>query len=217
MMCTVDGRILTEHWGNPKGRSLYEPIGDRYKVKAWLAGRVTMERDFAGKRPLNLKPAGRIIGKVDHVADTKAKSFAIAIDREGKLNWQRGEIAGDHLVAVLSEEVSMDYLAHLQDKGISYIFGGKTEIDLKKVLNKLNKLFKIRKLMLEGGGTLNGSFLRAGLIDELSVLYLPLADGTEGAASLFDVAGGAGKKATKLKLLSFKKLQHDVLWMRYKV
>ncbi len=217
MMCTVDGRIITEHWGNPKGRSLYEPVHDRYKVRSWMAGRVTMERDFASKRPLNLKPAGRIIGKVDHIADPKAKSYAIAIDREGKLNWQRGEIAGDHLVTVLSEEVSMDYLAHLQEKGISYIFGGKKELDLKKVLNKLNKLFKIKRLMLEGGGGLNGSFLRDGLIDELSVLYLPLADGTEGAASLFDAAEDDKKKAVKLKLLSFKKLQHDVLWMRYKL
>ena len=71
--------------------------------------------------------------------------------------------------------------------------------------------------MLEGGGHLNGSFLRAGLIDELSVLYLPLADGTAGAPSLFDLEPDDRKKATKMKLLSVKKLQYDVLWMRYKV
>jgi riboflavin biosynthesis pyrimidine reductase len=217
MMCSVDGRILTETWGNPKGRSLYEPIGNRYKVKTWMSGRVTMERDFAGKRPLKLKPVHRIIPRLEHIADTKARNFAIAIDREGKLNWHRGEIEGDHIISVLSEQVSTEYLLHLQEKGISYIFGGKTELDLKKVLEKLNKLFGIKKLMLEGGGSLNGSFLRAGLIDELSVLYLPLADGTAGAPSLFDLAEGDKKKASKLKLLSVKKLQNDVLWMRYKV
>ena len=77
--------------------------------------------------------------------------------------------------------------------------------------------FGVKKLMLEGGGSLNGSFLRADLIDELSVLYLPLADGTAGAPSLFDLAQGDRKKASKLKLLSVKKLQNDVLWMRYKL
>ena len=217
MMCSVDGRILTETWGNPKGRSLYEPIGNRYKVKTWMSGRVTMERDFAGKRPLKLKPVHRIIPRLDHIADTKARNFAIAIDREGKLNWHRGEIEGDHIISVLSEQVSTEYLLHLQEKGISYIFGGKSELDLKKVLDKLNKLFGVKKLMLEGGGSLNGSFLRADLIDELSVLYLPLADGTAGAPSLFDLAQRDRKKASKLKLLSVKKLQNDVLWMRYKV
>lgn len=217
MMCSVDGRILTETWGNPKGRSLYEPIGNRYKVKTWMSGRVTMERDFAGKRPLKLKPVHKIIPRVDHIADTRARNFAIAIDREGKLNWHRGEIEGDHIISVLSEQVSTEYLLHLQEKGISYIFGGKSELDLKKVLDKLNKLFGVKKLMLEGGGSLNGSFLRADLIDELSVLYLPLADGTAGAPSLFDLAQGDRKKASKLKLLSVKKLQNDVLWMRYKV
>jgi len=218
MMCSVDGRILTETWGNPKGRSLYEPIGNQYKVKTWMSGRVTMERDFAGKRPLKLKPLHKIIPRTDHVADLpRARSFAIAIDKEGKLNWQRGEIEGDHIITVLSEQVSTEYLVHLQEKGISYIFGGKSEIDFKKILEKLNKLFGIKKLMLEGGGSLNGSFLRAGLIDELSVLYLPLADGTAGAPSLFDLAQGDRRKASKLKLLSVKKLQHDVMWMRYKV
>jgi len=216
-MCSVDGRILTETWGNPKGRGLYEPIGNRYKVRTWMSGRVTMERDFAGKRPLKLKPVRRIVARVDHVADAKARSFAIAVDQDGKLNWQRGEIEGDHIITVLSERVSNEYLVHLQEKGISYIFGGKTEIDFKKVLDKLSKLFRIKKLMLEGGGSLNGSFLRAGLINELSVLYLPLADGTAGAPSLFDLAPGEGKKASKLKLLSVKKLEYDVLWMRYKV
>ncbi|MBN9381978.1 MAG: RibD family protein [Chitinophagaceae bacterium] len=217
MMCSVDGRILTETWGNPKGRSLYEPIGNRYKVKTWMSGRVTMERDFAGKRPLKLKPVHKIIPRVDHVADPGARSFAIAIDKDGKLNWQRGEIEGDHIIAVLSEQVSTEYLVHLQEKGISYIFGGKSELDFSKILNKLNKLFGIKKLMLEGGGGLNASFLRAGLIDELSVLYLPLADGTAGAPSLFDHFPDVRKKASKLRLLSVKKLQYDVLWTRYKV
>ena len=34
--------------------------------------------------------------------------------------------------------------------------------------------------MLEGGDHINGSLLSAGLIDEISIFALPLADGTAG-------------------------------------
>ena len=61
------------------------------------------------------------------------------------------------------------------------MFGGKATIDLKSVLTKLRKHFGIEKLLLEGGGKINGSFLAADLIDELSVLIAPVADGTIGA------------------------------------
>ena len=41
--------------------------------------------------------------------------------------------------------------------------------------------------MLEGGGRINGGMLRAGLIDEVSVLVAPVVDGRIGTPALFDV------------------------------
>jgi hypothetical protein len=37
---------------------------------------------------------------------------------------------GAHAIAVLSERVSDDYLAFLQAKGVSYVFGGRARVDL---------------------------------------------------------------------------------------
>jgi hypothetical protein len=42
-------------------------------------------------------------------------------DLTGKLGWPEGDLDGDHLVCVVSEQVSEDYLAMLREKGISYI------------------------------------------------------------------------------------------------
>jgi riboflavin biosynthesis pyrimidine reductase len=41
-------------------------------------------------------------------------------------------------------------------------------------------------LLVEGGGGANGAFLRAGLIDEISLVICPAIDGANGAPSVFD-------------------------------
>lgn len=92
------------------------------------------------------------------------------------------------MITVLTESVSDRYLEFLQSTGVSYLFGGKTRINLTSVLRKLRAKFGIRKLLLGGGGKINGSFLAANVIDELSILVAPVADGSVGTPSLFDVA-----------------------------
>lgn len=99
---------------------------------------------------------------------------------------------------------------------MSYLFGGRTKIDLAKVLDKLAKQFGIRRLLLEGGGKINGTFLAANLIDELSILVAPIADGGIGTPALFDAKEGRGP-ARRLRLLSVKKVRGDIVWLRYSV
>ncbi|MGE0681303.1 MAG: dihydrofolate reductase family protein, partial [Candidatus Binatia bacterium] len=140
----------------------------------------------------------------DHFQDRFCSvSYAIAIDPSGKLQWQANAIDGDHIIAVLTECVSNDYLAFLRDKNISYIFGGKAEIDLSAVLEKLSAKFKIKTLSLEGGVKINGAMLAAELIDEISLLFAPIADGSVGTPTLFDVEPALPQKpASKLQLLA---------------
>ena len=72
--------------------------------------------------------------------------------------------------------------------------------------------------MLEGGGETNGSFLREGLVDELSLLLTPVADGRLGEPALFDVEGTQPRKAVaKLRLKSVRKAATGMLWIRYAV
>jgi len=86
-------------------------------------------------------------------------------------------------------------------------------VNLKRVLEKLRERFGIRTLLLEGGGKINGSFLAADLIDELSVLVAPLAHGSVGTPSLFDARDSSGP-ARRLKLLSVERRSTDMVWLR---
>jgi riboflavin biosynthesis pyrimidine reductase len=119
---------------------------------------------------------------------------------------------GDPLVAVLTEAVSDDHLAELRRDGISYIFAGKAEIDLGRALDILASQFGIERLLLEGGGGINGSFLEAGLIDEISLLMFPVADGHSGLPTIFDHVKGEGQA---LRLLAADTLDGGVLHLRY--
>jgi riboflavin biosynthesis pyrimidine reductase len=220
MASTVDGRIIAENWGDKLDQfgSLYEDCHNSFDSQAWMVGRVTMEKDFTeGKQPERVK-ASKSIERKAFIGDTSAKSFAVAVDAKGKLGWEENEIDGDHIIEILSEAVSDEYLQYLQNKSISYLFAGKDNLDFTVALAQLNDVFKIQTLMLEGGGNINGSLLNAGLIDELSLLILPLADGTANAPTTFEVGNFLPKKdARQLKLINVQKLKHDVLWLNYRV
>jgi riboflavin biosynthesis pyrimidine reductase len=215
MLPSVDGRIVTANWDlGPAGTAAYEKTAATFDADAWIIGRVSME-PYAGKTRVPRRKSQEPIERTDFVVKTDAESYAIAIDPSGKLTWRSNAIDDEHVITILTESVSDDYLAFLQEQGVSYLFGGKTKIDLKKVLEKLYARFRIRKLLLEGGGKINGSFLAADLIDELSILVGPIADGSIGTPTLFDAKERRGP-ARNLRLLSVEKLKGDIVWLRYK-
>jgi riboflavin biosynthesis pyrimidine reductase len=147
----------------------------------------------------------------------RAKSYAISVDTLGKLRWSGGDLDGDHLVCVVSEQAPEDYLDMLRQEGISYVVAGKSAVDLRKAVDQLGKHFRIRALLLEGGGHINGAFLQAGLVDELSLLVVPGVDGRHEIPAVFDGLSPSKKKAVPLRLKSLERRKRDTLWIRYKV
>lgn len=59
-------------------------------------------------------------------------------------------------------------------------------MDFSRVLEKLAAQFGIERLMAAGGGILNWSLLQEGLIDELSLVIAPVADGNADSVSIFE-------------------------------
>jgi 2,5-diamino-6-(ribosylamino)-4(3H)-pyrimidinone 5'-phosphate reductase len=217
MMSSLDGRIIVQRWGpDVPGRDDYETTAATFGAQAWLCGRVTMEKDFTKGRQPDLQPVAAPLDRTDFVAEHAAESFVVAVDARGKLGWAAADIDGEHLIAVLSEQVADEYLAYLRRVGVSYIFGGAETLDFALVLDKLARLFPIQTLLLEGGGHLNGSLLKAGLIDELSLLHVPTIDGAAASATVFE-QGDAPGPAPRLKLLEVQQRPHDVVWLRYEV
>ena len=216
MTPSIDGKLVARNWPSLKiASAAYERIATTLDADAWIIGRVSME-PYAGKSKVPRRTRKRRIPRRDFIAQPDARSYAIAIDPSGKLMWRSNAIDREHVITVLSDRVSDDYLAFLEFRGVSYIFGGRGSIDLRRVLPKLRTAFGIRRLLLEGGGKINGSFLAADLIDELSVLIAPIADGGVGTPTLFDAESGRGL-ARALRLISVAKLRGDLVWLRYKV
>ena len=138
------------------------------------------------------------------------------MDTHGRLAWDTSDIDGDHVVAILAERVSDEYLAFLRQRGVSYLLAGAREVDLSLALEKIAARFGVETLMLEGGGKINASMLRDGLVDEVSVLVAPLVDGRTGTPALFDV-DQAHVAPQRLELESVEKRADGVLWLRYRV
>jgi 2,5-diamino-6-(ribosylamino)-4(3H)-pyrimidinone 5'-phosphate reductase len=162
-----------------------------------MCGRVTMEA-FA-----------------DHSRE-QADIERFALDPSGRLAWASNNIDGDHVVAILSEHVSDDYLSFLRERGVSYLLAGPQDVNLQLALEKIRSRFGVKTLLLESGGGINGSLLQAGLIDELSLLIAPVTDGRTGTAALFDIEPDSAKPRS-LNLNSVERLQDGCIWLRYHI
>jgi 2,5-diamino-6-(ribosylamino)-4(3H)-pyrimidinone 5'-phosphate reductase len=218
-MCTsVDGRIIGQRWGKLPGykheSELFERTAASFGIGAWLVGTTTMD-EFDGRKG-KLPRAKHDVGRRDHIANPDTKTLGIGADAKGVLRFQHNEVGGDHVVLLVTNQVSNDYLAHLQAAGVSYLFCGKQRIDLPMALRKLGRAFHLRKLMLQGGGKFNGAMLQARLVDEISHITVPVADGGEGVATMFDGHASA-QAAAKLRLFFHKILPGGAVWCRYKV
>lgn len=218
MMASVDGRIVPKGWPlSPEERRQYEEVQASYEASGWLCGRITME-PFAGGVRSDAEVAIQHEGDTprgDHVAPGDHDSFAFALDPSGRLAWGTGDSEGDHVVSILSERVSDAYLEFLRERGVSYLLAGRDEIDLSLALEKIGAHFGVRTLLLEGGGRINGSFLGAGLIDEVSLLLVPVADGRIGTPALFDVDDETAAPR-RLVLDAVARRTNGILWLRYR-
>ena len=98
--------------------------------------------------------------------------------------------------------------------------GHSVELDLGLALEILNRELGLERLLLEGGGGSNGSFLRAGLIDEISLAICPAVDGAKGAPSLFDSGDREADIAAPIRamtLTSCEVLEGGAVWLRYRL
>jgi riboflavin biosynthesis pyrimidine reductase len=174
-----------------------------------FAKRVRPEAEVAAQTP-GSSP------REDFTAPGEFDSYAFALDASGRLAWESNDIDGDHVVAILSERVSDEYLEFLRGRGVSYLLAGARELDLPLAMRKVRERFGVQTLMLEGGGGINGTMLRAGLIDEVSLLVAPVADGRTGLASLFDI-DDRDMSPRRLTLEQVERRTDDILWLRYRV
>lgn len=224
MECSIDGRLDESRWstmfdkdgeGDP---DVYYETRNKIDADAALLGRVTVQRHYARNifktdshsMPLDLTPFRGI--------RTTQKMLAV-FDSTGMLSYDTNVISGSTVIAVLgSKLVSEEYLCFLREKEVSYTFAGDDGRDLKAALSSLYNDFGLKHVLLAGGGLLNGSFLKAGLIDELDVVIYPGLDGLNGVNSIFEYKGDKNEKpclGQSLELLDVQKCRAGVVLLKY--
>ena len=220
MVCSVDGRIWGSRW-RPKGNvvpGLFERLHDQLGGGSWLCGRVTAQEFAKGIQP-QYPATDRVLPRKNWFARRDAKAWGIFLDAHGKAVWARNDIGGDPILVILTEAVPDRHLAGLRQDGVSYIFAGATAIDLAAALETLHRELGIERLLLEGGGGANGALLRAGLIDELSLVVCPVIDGSTGGPIVFnsgDVDLGPAP-LERMILTSHEVLDGGAIWLRYRL
>jgi riboflavin biosynthesis pyrimidine reductase len=220
MVASVDGRILNSRW-RPRTREagdLFERLHARLGGDAWLVGRVTGQ-EFAKAKAYEAH-ADRDYGREPWLARRDAQAYGVVLDAHGRIAWGRSDIGGDPIVVVLTEQVSAAHLAGLRRDGVSYFFAGERELDLAAALEFLNRELGVKRLLVEGGGGNNGSFLRAGLIDEISVAIAPVVDGSRGAPSVFDSTDRESELRAPLEQMALEScevLEGGAVWLRYRL
>jgi riboflavin biosynthesis pyrimidine reductase len=217
--CSLDGRTLPSRW-RPKGAAgdHFEQVHEELAGDAWIIGRVTGQ-EFAKGKPYPAS-GSETFPREPWLPHAKAKAYGVALDARGKIGWGRSDIGGDPIVAVLTESVADAHLAGLRSEGVYYFFAGKTEIDLALTLEILNRELGVKRLLVEGGGATNGTFLRAGLIDEICLIICPGVDGTKGAPSAFDASDTESDRRAPLKAMTLESsiaLHGGAMLLRYRV
>lgn len=213
MVASVDGRIDCQMVDKISGDEYYATL-ESLGCPSSLEGRVTMAHYTALSEPFTTTDATPV-GAPAHYKAAAAKGYHIGLDTKGTLRWSDATSSEQPLLVITSERAPLTYIDTLRAQGISYIVVGKDGIDLPQAMDTLYNIFGVERLALLGGGHVNGGFLAAGLIDEVSLLLAPGIDGRKGMTALFDGIADNGRMPTRLRLSSVEKLENDVLWLRY--
>lgn len=224
MSTSLDGKITGSYMLTPEAESAfeeYERINQFYQPQAWINGRVTIDENFTFYEKPELPENVPVIPHDDYAVIGDFENYIAAVDPSGRLGWKQNyvEYAGRpkaHVIEILTEQVSDAYLVFLQEKKISYIFAGTDTIDFTVAVKKLKRLFGIEKLKLSGGGILNWSFAQAGLIDELSLIIAPIADGETDTPTLFERSEKLPPHVpVGFDLKSVEAAKDGCVWLRY--
>ncbi len=215
MMTSVDGRIDCEMTGNLPGVEEYYPLLSELNFDACISGRVTAELEIAEKGKFASKTHTPVLCETVSNKAVAGEKLEVITDTKGTLLWKCNAEYDEHVLIITSEKVSKEYLAYLDEKGISYIVTGTERIDLVRAMEILVDDFGVKNAGVVGGAAINTAFLDTGLLNEVIIL---IGAGIDGRAAFPPVFNRAENKAvTPLKLVDAKAYDSGAVCIRYKV
>ena len=220
MLSSVDGRLGSGRSGEGAAAEIkaraetFEAAHDELGGDGWIIGRVTAQ-EMSKAKPHPPAEPGRPTRPV-HVARRDAAAYGIILDPAGKVHFETGDIGGDHVVVLLASDIADAHLAELAADGVSYVVADGPEIELAAALDVLAREFGVKRLLLEGGGGVNGAFLKAGLVDDVVVLVWPSINGATGERAIFEAGDEGLANRLSLELRSVE-ARSGVVWLHYAV
>jgi 2,5-diamino-6-(ribosylamino)-4(3H)-pyrimidinone 5'-phosphate reductase len=240
-VASVDGRIAVspdrlllwgdDRWPDPDGGSdVLEWLRFTHRPGATLEGSGSFVRE--GDEPAPLPP---FQGEVEAlyrdwlpeavVQRPGHRGWFVVVDGRGRVrgwikdgatfgqDWQ-----GWHLLVLVGHHTPPEYLAYLRREAIPYLVAGQGHVDLPLALEKLRSRLGVTSLLSTAGGRLSGALLRAGLVDEIDVEFLPAVIGGLDTPSLFDApALRSDQWPVRLILISARIQAGGRVWLRYEV
>lgn len=214
MMTSLDGRIDCGMTAQLPGVDEYYATLEACQAPTRVSGRVTAMLEMADKDVV-FEAQDEALAKEAFSKKENAAAYEVIMDTKGTLCWNHWE-REKPLLIVTSEQVAKDYLAYLDELGISWIACGKDRIDLARTADILANEFSVTRMAVVGGGTINAAFLDAGLLDAVSILLAPGIDGRGGMAAVFDGLP-MDRVPFTLKLESAKTYENGAVALYYQV
>ena len=204
---SVDGRM---DWLNID-LGLYYELAARWPVDAMLSGSETILAAYAAM------PADAPAAE----PSPEPQTLLVVVDSRGRIhNWPQIRYSPywRDTIVLCSQATPIEYIKDLKQQGIAHIITGDDRVDLRAALEELNARFGVKTIRVDSGGALNGALLRAGLIDEVSVLITPALVGGTIPRSIFtapDLTSPDG--VISLKLCHVEQLRGETVWVRYEI
>ena len=211
---SLDGRI--DFFSGRVDMGAYYTLAASWNADAMLCGSNTM----LSASPPEKMPDPAVFEKPE-TYHPLAVPLLVAVDSKGRIrNWnyiRSGPFFHD-VVVLCSKTTPEDYLDYLERLEIDYIITGKDHIDPRESLETLYERFGVKRIRVDSGGILVGALLRAGLVDEFSVLLDPCLVGGTSPASIFttrDLSSAAG--IIQLRLIHIEQLKDSIVWLKYEI
>ncbi|TXS07342.1 deaminase [Streptomyces sp. col6] len=160
-----------------------------------------------------------LVNSAQHRADRLASGqseypLKVTVTATGDLDpdWKFWHHGGDKLVLAAGEAATSKALANLGD--LATVHAVPAESVWPAALDALGDVYGVKRLMVEGGGTVHTQLLSAGLADELHLVVAPLLVGQPDAVRMLGPAAYPGGPAARLRLLETRQID-DVVLLRY--
>ena len=207
---SLDGRI--DHFTPDVG--LFYELAARWGEGATLAGSDTL---LAAPGGADADGDDAPVPPAPAAGDTRP--LLVVPDSRGRVRCWRALLGAGYWrggVALCTRATPEAHLDYLERSGVDRIAAGEERVDLRAALDELAARYDVTLVRVDSGGTLNGVLLRAGLVNEVSLLVHPTLVGGVSPRSVFrapDLATGAS--AIPLRLTHVERLRDDLVWLRY--